>query len=118
MRVFCDLDGTLAVSYAGKYDPTFIGRPIYPMVHQVKRWIRLGHEVVIFTARACPADDNDVQLAVACIKQWCLKYLEQELEVTCQKDHRMDLIFDDKARQVRKNRGVIVGQETKPVRKD
>jgi len=47
-----------------------------------------------------------------------LKYLEQELEVTCQKDHRMDLIFDDKARQVRRNRGVIVGQETKPVRKD
>jgi hypothetical protein len=49
-----DLDGCLA-----KYDKwvsiDHIGEPITPMVERVKRWLREGREVRIFTARVwCP----------------------------------------------------------------
>lgn len=102
-----DLDSTLAHYEKGdfrKYGPLHIGQPIKRMVERVKNWLREGKEVKIMTARAFEPDEGVIEA----IELWCEEYIGVKLEVTCIKDGYMDVLYDDKARQVVPNRGDIV----------
>mgnify|MGYP000517639369 CR=1 FL=1 len=99
-----DLDGTLAF-YDGYEGMDKIGKPIKPMVNRVKRWIKQGKNVKIFTARATN------QKAHKYIKAWCKEHLGRELPITCQKDRFMIELWDDRARQVKTNTGIEVRRQ-------
>ena len=95
----CDLDGVLAMSI-GWHGYSYIGEPIKPMLARVKKWIKQGKKVKIFTARA------DVgQEAIGPIQDWCEKQGLGRLEVTNVKDSGMVEMWDDLAIKVLENRG-------------
>ena len=100
-----DLDGTLAY-YDGEWRGVeHIGEPIMPMVRRIKRWLKAGKEVRIFTARV--ADMRDATLAAVTIQDWCEKHIGQRLNVTCVKDRYMSELWDDRAVRVVKNTGTV-----------
>jgi hypothetical protein len=107
-----DLDGTLAYMGEGTFDGS-VGEPIKPMVEFVKDLIARGRTVKIFTARVAPSSKHNgdgttsVDEQISIIKDWCLKHIGQELEVTCIKDYGMSVLFDDKAVSVAFNTGAI-----------
>jgi hydroxymethylpyrimidine pyrophosphatase-like HAD family hydrolase len=98
-----DLDGTLARDVK-PYDPTVIGKVNPTMAARVRRWLRQGKKVKIFTARATDPK------AIPYIKKWCLDNLGQELEVTNQKDQFMVRLWDDRAYGVYKDDGTRHGR--------
>jgi len=111
-----DLDGTLA-EYHGFAVPEVIGKPIAPMVDRVKRWLSVGKEVRIVTARVCPNGEGDnpdpepwkeLEEVEGHIRRWCLEHIGEELEVTCQKDYMMEQLWDDRAIQVEFNMGRVL----------
>lgn len=102
-----DLDGTLAKYEAGKFNPNEVGDPVPEMVERVKKWLRQGKEVRIFTARACEPE------LIPPIKAWCKIHLGTELPVTNVKDWAMMELWDDRAVQVRMNKGTPVGESTR-----
>lgn len=107
-----DFDGTLA-HYEGWRGVGHTGEPIPQMLARVKRWLAEGQEVRIFTARV--SHDNtqrrmmEAHFARQAITEWCELYIGQPLAVTCTKDYRMVELWDDRAVQVIKNTGEIVG---------
>lgn len=109
-----DLDGTLA-----RYDEwrgeDHIGAPIPAMVRRVKRWLQDGKEVRIFTARVSTANRDMLQRnkTIRLIKDWCILHIGQELEVTSDKDYGMIELYDDRAVQVEKNTGKLIGYSTR-----
>ena len=105
-----DLDGTLA-HYEGWKGETHIGDPIPLMVERVRRWLREGYEVRIFTARVSHPDQ--AVAAEDAIKEWCIKNLGTMLQVTCRKDYDMLELWDDRAVQVIANTGEAVGTSTR-----
>jgi len=100
-----DLDGTLA--HYIKFDPNHIGDPIPKMIDRVKQWISNGIRIKIFTARATDPKN------IPAIKQWLDKNGLEGLEITNIKDPDMIAIFDDRAIQVEKNTGEILGDISK-----
>lgn len=119
-----DFDGTLA-TYDRWQGPSHCGEPVSAMVELVKKMLKDGREVRIFTARCFPlglvkpsdllmhhydARRQEANSAVAAIREWCAKHLGRVLAVTCIKDFSMDVLYDDRAIQVRKNTGEIVGE--------
>jgi hypothetical protein len=98
-----DLDGTIA-KYTTWQGTSHIGEPIEKMVNLVKEWISHGVTVKIFTARVC---DNNPE-TVRVIKEWCIKHIGYDLEVTNIKDYGMIALYDDRAFHVIPNTGVIV----------
>ena len=96
-----DLDGVLAV-ISGAYDPKVIGEPVKPMLDKVKRWIKDGKKVKILTARATD------KKAIPAIRKWLTANGLPNLEITNKKDHDMTALYDDKAIQVKKNKGDYV----------
>ena len=98
-----DLDGTLA-EYHGWSEK--IGEPVPAMVQKVKRWVREGKEVRIFTARGATGDNRHEQLMQ--VYEWIEDHLDESIEVTHQKDSEMKLLYDDRVRQVEFNEGVLV----------
>ena len=103
-----DLDGTLA-EYNGWVSPSHIGKPIQGMVLFVKHLITDGKKVKILTARASRRIFPDqADESIAAIKAWCLEHIGQELEVTCEKDQGMFLLYDDRAIQVLPNTGMSI----------
>jgi hypothetical protein len=106
-----DFDGTLAVSGTKRFDGP-LGKPIPAMVARVKEWIAQGIEVRIFTARVSPLDkDGSVQdnAALASVRErladWSEEHVGKRLESTCEKDHNIILLWDDKAIQVIRDTG-------------
>lgn len=95
-----DLDGTLA-HYEGWKAGGEIGKPIPKMVARVKKWLKEGRTVKVFTARV--AHDNGSERWR--IKAWCKEHIGQDLEVTNKKDHGMVEFWDDRAVEVRINTG-------------
>lgn len=109
MSIAVDLDGTLA-KYTEFRGGTVIGDPIPAMVDRVLAWIADGKQVVIFTARMSderPADER--RKVKAAIESWCKENLGKVLPVTANKSMRFEAIYDDKARQVEKNTGRLIG---------
>lgn len=127
-----DLDGTLA-EYDKYVSGSHIGAPIPKMVDRVKSWLAAGRDVRIFTARAFPLmtvnpNDNIDQIhnqfetitprhieatdAVIAIQAWCKEHLGKTLPITCVKDYGLVALYDDRAFQVEKNTGRIIGDNT------
>lgn len=93
-----DLDGTLAY-WDDTQSTSHIGEPIPAMMNRVRKWLREGREVKIFTARA--ADPEQVAL----VRRWLTKHA-LPLEVTNRKDWRMVQLWDDRAVSVEMNTGM------------
>lgn len=114
-----DLDGTLA-HYNGWVGPEHIGKPIKHIIERVKQRLAIGDvDIRIFTARVARTsiknnnnglvdDDEFADKQVKIIKSWCLEHLGEELEVTATKDFGCIEIWDDIAKQVIKNKGVML----------
>ena len=94
-----DLDGTLAKF--NKYVEGEIGNPVKPMLNRIKTWLRYGHKVVIFTARAGNPTD------VSAIKRWLKKNNLPNLKITNVKTPDITEIWDDRAVSVYKNQGLV-----------
>lgn len=92
-----DLDGTLAKTGKGNA----IGDPIQPMLDRLRADLRAGKSVKIVTARAANPK------AIPAVKRWLAKQGLPDLEVTNEKDHRMQVLYDDKARHVISNTGIV-----------
>jgi hypothetical protein len=74
----------------------------------VKRWLRDGYEVRIFTARvaeASAADGRDLRKTVLAIQNWCEFNIGARLTVTCVKDYGLIELWDDRAVGVGENTG-------------
>lgn len=78
-----DLDGTLAKHTPGKFDPEVIGDPVPRMMSRVKRWLKDGEVVKIFTARAAQAKN------ISPIKKWLKQHGILGCEITNEKDPSM-----------------------------
>jgi hypothetical protein len=100
-----DFDGTLAVHEEGS-GIEGLGKPVPAMVTRVKRWLREGKVVKIFTARVGNRDAKEVEEQTTKIKAWCAEHLGQELEVTATKDYNLEQIWDDRAVGIKRNTGV------------
>lgn len=98
-----DLDGTLAQDHGWTRDGG-IGPPVAPMLARVKRWLKEDREVRIVTARVSghPAAAAKARRE---IERWLKEHLSQTLPITNRKDHLMIELWDDRAVQVRKNKG-------------
>lgn len=122
-----DLDATLA-KYDGFKGPTVIGEPIPAMVDRVKAWIAKGYEVRIMTARVWAPAISDTSMHPAeygkrvaearharrAIEDWTELHIGKRLEVTCQKDYSMWVLYDDRCRQVEPNTGRLLGGIEEP----
>lgn len=104
-----DLDGTLAqVDHNQPYVENQIGEPVARMVEFVQDLMDNGYEVRIFTARAAEPDLRRRLVIEATIRDWCIKVFGKPLPITCVKDYQCICIYDDRARQVIYNQGVVV----------
>lgn len=104
-----DLDGTLAMSVKSEA-PEDIGVPIDRMVKQVKKWLAQDWDVRIFTARVNPYHRRIEALrARRAIEVWSKRHVGQVLPITHEKDSDMVLLLDDRARQVERDTGRVVG---------
>lgn len=97
-----DLDGTLA-KYTTWEGPSHIGEPIPDMIKRVKRWLKQGKTVKIFTARATKGEQ-----AKKHIRNWCKEQFGKILPITNIKDQHMIQLWDDRCKQVKKNTGMVV----------
>jgi hypothetical protein len=93
-----DLDGTLA-HYTRWRGEDVIGEPVPEMMDRVKRWVRNGQTVKIFTARA------STPTGIAPVKAWLARHGLPDLEVTNQKDQGMIELWDDRCVEVVPNTG-------------
>lgn len=110
-----DFDGTLAISGAKVFDGP-LGDPIPQMVERVKGWLAKGIEVRIFTARVSPRNKEGFlqdKLVLEAVRKrigdWCEQNIGQRLECTCEKDHNVIQLWDDRAVQVLRDTGNVVG---------
>jgi hypothetical protein len=96
-----DLDGTLAMRKDG--DPlTIIGKPLEPMVARVIGWLAQGLEVRILTARVASIHTpKEIAKQRKLISSWCLQNIGRVLPITAEKDHEMEVLWDDRAIQVK-----------------
>lgn len=101
-----DLDGTLAY-YDGFKGFKKIGKPIEPMLARVKKWIAEGKRVKIFTARA------QARKQIPWVRRWLKEVGLPDLPVTNVKDVHMSELYDDRAVQVEKNTGKVIGYSTR-----
>ena len=97
-----DFDGTLAHHVPGQGHWRPLGPPIPRMIGKVKQALGRGHKVVVFTAR--PEGQH------AAIKAWTKQHIGQKLDVTNVKRPEFTEYWDDRARGVKRNRGVFAGQ--------
>lgn len=101
-----DLDGTLA-RYEGWRGIEHIGDPIGPMLDRVKDWLRRDVGVKIFTARVSVPEPERTEV-IQHIHTWCARHGLPSLEVTCSKDFGTICIWDDRAKEVVINTGLLV----------
>lgn len=106
--VAVDLDGTLAKT-TDSYDPALIGEPVPAMLERVKKWLKDGKDVRIFTARV--SHDNSAArikesvTSYGAIQKWLLKHLGQTLPITCVKAPEMIEMWDDRCVAVEADTG-------------
>lgn len=105
-----DLDGTLARDDTTRAKPSDIGPPVPEMVMRVKRWLAIGGEVRIVTARANERGAKKFGMTVADqvaqIQAWCVEHVGTALQVQCHKDYLMSELWDDRAVTVVPNTGL------------
>lgn len=103
-----DLDGTMA-KQEGKFTGK-IGAPVPRMIDRVKRLLNKGEDVRVFTARIDDDPDGSKKKA---IEAWTKQHIGQVLPVTNRKDPHMKTFFDDRAVQIERNEGTILGSHRK-----
>lgn len=96
-----DLDGTLA-HYEGWKGIDNIGAPVPKMMARVRRWLREGREVRIFTARV-----HDPE-AYPHVERWLIENGLPGLAITNVKDFGMDELWDDRVVRVEANTGTAL----------
>lgn len=94
-----DFDGTLVKGHSGK------GDVVVPMLNRLKEYLAQGVEVRILTARAGDLEGQRL------VKMWLSKQGLPDLKVTDKKDYGMIVFYDDRARQVIPDTGIVVGEE-------
>lgn len=107
-----DFDKTLATDISGDTSGV-LGEPIGPMVELAKEYIEAGVEVKVLTARVwVPSDERwKPELARECaatrikMMDWTEKHLGKRLTITCEKDPKLDHLYDDRAIEVEPNTG-------------
>lgn len=99
-----DLDGTLT-EYNG-WNGGKLGAPIPRMVERVKAWLAKGYEVRIFTARCGKVYPDQVLENCKQIQVFCIQNFQRLLVITNEKDQDMIELWDDKAIQVIRNKGM------------
>jgi hypothetical protein len=110
-KIAVDLDGTLAF-YDHFRGISHIGEPIPAAVQRLTNAVLEGHEVWIFTARACSKQTpTDLEEAIGAIRRWCMKHFGEAFPITADKDWGFTEFWDDRAVQFRKNTGVTVETE-------
>lgn len=102
-----DLDCTLA-KYDGYVHETHIGEPIQPMVDIINDLVQKGVKVKIFTARVSERDPIKYIATVDAIDAWTYKVFGFTLPTTCIKDYGMLYLYDDRAKQVFPNTGIVL----------
>lgn len=102
-----DLDGTLAL-YDGFKGEDHIGAPVEPMVRRVRKWLRDGKDVRLFTARQ-PSPT---------IRKWMFDNLGTVLAITNTKDSKMQALYDDRVVQVKRNEGLVSASDEVQVWRD
>ena len=104
-----DVDGTIADNSKHSW---LIDTPIKPMVNLMKRLHREGKEVRILSGRLgdFPSDEAIPQSVKDNIWEWCDKNLGFRPALTGRKDSMMEVLYDDRARQVICNKGVDIGE--------
>ena len=106
VHIALDFDGTLAEYESWDFQGHKIGPPIKPMVDNVKRWLKKGYKVSIFTARLSHSRSESEQ-QIALIE----RFLEENdlpiLQITCIKMWYFTHFVDDKAYHAELNKGWI-----------
>jgi hypothetical protein len=112
--ILVDFDRTLVRYRSWALDGTNFGVPIPAMVERVQRWLHLGKEVRIFTARASRHDPAEITK----IETWCQDNFGKVLKVQNWKDFHCTQIWDDLAVTVEANTGLrlSVGVEDDPLK--
>ena len=101
--ILVDLDGTLA-KYDESSGTSVIGEPIKPMLERVRKWLKEGYEVKLFTARA------SVPEMIPALREWLDRLGLQEVGITNSKDFSTIAIFDDRAEKVVFNTGLLASE--------
>lgn len=96
-----DLDGTLAKHSPGKFDRSVIGDPVPRMLSRVKRWLKDGEEVKIFTARA--ADPKNIPP----VRKWLKAHGLSGCAITNEKTPDIEELWDDRAVGVERDTGKV-----------
>lgn len=104
-----DLDGTLA-KYDGWKGIEHVGAPIAGMARRLTSLLERGIECRIFTARVSTAFSDRAE-AARHIQDWTEMHFGVRLQVTCEKDFKMEALYDDRAVAVGYNTGVVLGGE-------
>ena len=100
-----DFDGTLC-ELGSDHENFGVGAPVQEMINRVRRWLSLGLEVKVVTARVADGSSLNRYRHERAVKDFCLEHLGRELEVTCKKDYNMIELWDDRAVGVWSNTGV------------
>lgn len=102
-----DLDGTIADNSNHAFGYGNIGKPIKKMTNLMKRLHKKGYWLKIVTARV--GDVGESKKAQEKLKEhiweWCDVNLGFRPEITDRKDASMECLYDDRARQVIRNKG-------------
>jgi hypothetical protein len=101
-----DLDGVLAEYH--NWNGGKIGKPIPRMVERVKTWLTLGIEVRIFTSRVGSVYPDQRRNNVEQIEKFCKDNFQCILRITNEKDQDMIELWDDRAVQMVKNKGMTI----------
>lgn len=99
--ILVDLDRTLATYTSWSINGATIGEPIPAMVERVRRWLHMGVDVRIFTARASRNDPAETTK----IEAWCERHIGKKLTIQNWKDFHCIAIWDDLAITVEPNTG-------------
>jgi len=107
-----DFDGTWA-TYSGWTGVTEFGKPIPLMTARVKKWLEMGIEVRVMTARFVPGGydgvtEEEFQRAMG---DWTEAVCGKRLVATCTKDFNMIEQWDDRAVQIVPNTGRTLAEE-------
>jgi hypothetical protein len=102
-----DLDKTTAL-YMGWKGATHIGAPIAKTIERIKAYLAAGVEVRIFTARMSDPSERARQEIAEAVAAYTLEHVGVALKATCIKDYDCVRIYDDIARQVVPNTGIVV----------
>lgn len=114
--ILVDFDRTLVLYNGWGVHGENFGPPIPAMVERVVRWLKLGIEVRLFTARASRYKPDEM----AMLRAWCKQHLGQEIKIQNYKDFDCIAIWDDLAVAVEPNTGFrdTVYNEEDPLSKD